>query len=250
MKRKNIKSRNKIYATYPLGTKSNLNDDTLKDEQSFEDNRYNTKEKDYFEDEKKYEDFNHKTEVFQIKNIHKTFDDGKVALKGVSFNLYKNEIFALLGHNGAGKSTLINILIGLYTSTSGSAIYDSYDILTSEGSQKFRKILGICPQHDVLFNDLTVEEHLELFCVFKSVDSSIISKEVTKVINEFGLEDKRYTKAENLSGGQKRKLSIAIAVVGGSSVIFIDEQTSGMAITSIRNLWNRLKKILHVKIKI
>ena len=248
VKRKNIKSRNKNYANFTLCTKSNLNDETLKEEQIIEDNKDITKQNDYFEDEKKYEDFNHKTEVFQIKNIHKTFDDGKVALKGVSFNLYKNEIFALLGHNGAGKSTLINILIGLYTSTSGSAIYNSYDILTPEGSQKFRKILGICPQHDVLFNDLTVEEHLELFCVFKSVDSSLISKEVTKVINEFGLEEKRYTKAENLSGGQKRKLSIAIAVVGGSSVIFLDEPTSGMDITSRRNLWNILKKSLNGKI--
>ena len=249
---KSIKSNNNKNDNYIIGIKNNLNDETLKRETfdiNYEDNIYNNRRKIYFEDEKKYEDFNHNDdEVFQIKNIHKTFDDGKVALKGVSFNLYKNEIFALLGHNGAGKSTLINILIGLYTSTSGSAIYDSYDILTSEGSQKFRKILGICPQHDVLFNDLTVEEHLELFCVFKSVDSSIISKEVTKVINEFGLEDKRYTKAENLSGGQKRKLSIAIAVVGGSSVIFLDEPTSGMDITSRRNLWNILKKSLNGKI--
>ena len=254
IEKKSIKTNNNKNCFTTCCTENNLNEDTIKKE-SFEGNyenyiynAKNKKNKDYFEDEKKYQDFIHKTEVFHIKDIHKTFDNGKVALKGVSFNLYKNEIFALLGHNGAGKSTLINILIGLYTSSSGSAIYDSYDILTSEGSQKFRKILGICPQHDVLFNDLTVEEHLELFCVFKSVDSSKISNEVNKVINEFGLEEKRYTKAENLSGGQKRKLSVAIAVVGGSSVLFLDEPTSGMDITSRRNLWNILKKSLNGKI--
>jgi ATP-binding cassette subfamily A (ABC1) protein 3 len=153
-----------------------------------------------------------------------------------------------LGHNGAGKTTLINILTGLYSSSSGSAFYNSYNILSSEGAEHFRKVLGICPQHDVLFNDLTVEEHLVMFCVFKSVDNSLISQEVLNVIKVFGLEEKRNTKVENLSGGQKRKLSIAIALVGGSSVIFLDEPTSGMDITSRRNLWNILKRNLNGKI--
>ena len=72
-------------------------------------------------------------------------------------------IFALLGHNGAGKSTLINILTGLYPTTAGSAIYNNENIITPEGLDNFRKYLGICPQHDVLFGDLTVEEHLEMF---------------------------------------------------------------------------------------
>ena len=189
-----------------------------------------------------------KEDILQIKDVHKIFGDKKVALNGVSFNLYRNEIFALLGHNGAGKSTLINILTGLYPCTSGSAMYNSYNILTTEGLDQFRKVLGICPQHDILFNELTVEEHLEMFCVFKSIDKSLIEKEITKVIKDFGLKEKRYTQAKNLSGGQKRKLSIAIALVGGSSVIFLDEPTSGMDITSRRNLWNVLKRCLNGKI--
>ena len=188
------------------------------------------------------------TDIFRIQNIYKIFNDGKKALNGVSFNLYKNEIFALLGHNGAGKSTLINILTGLYPTTAGSAIYNNENIITSEGLDNFRKFLGICPQHDVLFDDLTVEEHLEMFCVFKSVPKERIDSEITKIIEDFDLVNKRKTKACNLSGGQKRKLSICIALVGGSSVIFLDEPTSGMDITSRRNLWDILKRYANGRI--
>ena len=202
---------------------------------------------DFFENNIEYKN-NQPEDILQINDIHKIFEDGKVALNGVSFNLYRNEIFALLGHNGAGKSTLINILTGLYKCTSGSATFNSYNILTPEGLEQFRKVLGICPQHDILFNELTVEEHLEMFCVFKSIENSIIKKEIEKVLNDFGLIEKRYTKVKNLSGGQKRKLSISIALVGGSSVIFLDEPTSGMDITSRRNLWNVLKRCLNGKI--
>ena len=135
-----------------------------------------------FESEELYQTNNTQpTDTLRIENICKTFDDGKKALNGVSFNLYKNEIFALLGHNGAGKSTLINILTGLYPASGGSAIYNNQNIITVEGLDDFRKYLGICPQYDVLFDDLTVEEHLEIFCVFKSVQKKDIDSEITKV---------------------------------------------------------------------
>ena len=235
-------SNNKLFSVEStrISSQRNLKYDNDKTFEKNEDNEY-------FEDEKKYEEYNN-NDILQIKYIHKIFDDGKKALDGVSFNLYRNEIFALLGHNGAGKTTLINILTGLYQVTSGLAIYNSYNILSSDGIEKFRKFLGICPQHDILFNDLTVEEHLSMFCVFKSVDKSKIHYEVSKVIKDFGLEEEKNKKVESLSGGQKRKLSIAIAVVGGSSVIFLDEPTSGMDITSRRNLWDILKKSLSGKI--
>ena len=181
-------------------------------------------------------------DYLKIRKISKTFDDGKKALNSVSFNLYKNEIFALLGHNGAGKSTLISILAGLYPATSGYALYDNNNIISIEGHSKFRKYLGICPQHDVLFDDLTVKEHLEMFCVFKSVQKEKIPKEIYKILQDFDLLTKKDTKACHLSGGQRRKLSICIALVGGSSVIFLDEPTSGMDITSRRNLWDILKR--------
>ena len=193
--------------------------------------------------------------IFHVKNIKKDFGEKQV-LKGVSFDLLPNEIFVLLGHNGAGKTTLISILTGLINADSGSAMFNNYNVLSQENSEYFRKILGICPQHDVLFNDLTVEEHLELFYQFKSINNPIgypvlnlnISEEITKIIKQIDLEDKRTTRAGDLSGGQKRKLSIGLALVGGSKIIFLDEPTSGMDITARRNLWDILKKCSNGKI--
>ena len=196
-----------------------------------------------FQSEEFYQmNYTNPSDSLKIRNICKIFEDGKQALNNVSFNLYKNEIFALLGHNGAGKSTLISILSGLYPATSGHAIYNNKNIISSQGHSNFRQYLGICPQHDVLFDDLTVRQHLEMFCVFKSVPNNIIDEEINKILRDFDLLDKQDAKSCNLSGGQKRKLSICIALVGGSSVIFLDEPTSGMDITSRRNLWDILKR--------
>ena len=108
----------------------------------------------------------------------------------------------------------------------------------------FGKKIGICPQYDVLFNNLSVEKHLELFCEFKSVEKSQIPHEIDTIIKNVDLLEKRNSKASDLSGGQKRKLSIGLAMIGGSSIIILDEPTSGMDITSRRNLWDILKRSL------
>lgn len=176
----------------------------------------------------------------QLKDVKKTYDDGKQALKGVTLNLYKNEIFALLGHNGAGKSTLINILTGLYESSGGSVEYGGENIFDDIDS--FRKKVGICPQHDVLFEDITVKEHLELFSSFKGVTDSNLDEEIKSILQEMELLDKIDEKSQNLSGGQKRKLSIAIALIGRSEIIFLDEPSSGMDITNRRKMWDILKR--------
>ena len=184
----------------------------------------------------------------KIRNIIKTFGDGKTAVDGVSINLYKDEIFALLGHNGAGKSTLISILSGLYEATSGEAYYDGVNVLDDTQMDIFRTKLGICPQHDVLFDDLTIREHLSMFCYFKGVPSEKIEDEINKTLKDFRIEDIQDIIAKNLSAGQRRKLSIAIAIIGGSEVIFLDEPSSGMDITSRRNLWEILKRCTEDKI--
>ena len=155
----------------------------------------------------------------------------------------------MLGHNGAGKTTLINILTGLIRTSSGSISYKGIDnILSRQSLEDFRKTIGICPQHDFLFNDLTVEEHLELYCEIKSLERNKISQEIELVLNDIGLIDQRKLKASELSGGQKRKLSIGLSIVGGSSIIFLDEPTSGLDVTSRRNLWDVLKHCLKGKI--
>ena len=132
------------------------------------------------------------------------------------------------------------MLKGLYEATEGSAFYDGYDILDSNNMDKFRAILGICPQHDVLFDDLTIRKHLEMFCIFKGYTSNNIDNKINKTMHDFELDNIQNITAKNLSAGQRRKLSIAISLIGGSKVIFLDEPSSGMDITSRRNLWDIL----------
>ena len=195
-----------------------------------------------FQSEDIYKEMINPKDSLKIRNIVKEFDDGKVAVNKVNLNLYKNEIFALLGHNGAGKTTLISMLTGLYEATEGEAIYDNINILLPENVPIFREKIGICPQHDVLFNDLDIREHLGLFAIFKGVSAHSVEEEINRIIKDFQLEEVQYTLAKNLSAGQRRKLSIAISLVGGSEIIFLDEPSSGMDITSRRNLWEILKR--------
>ena len=183
-----------------------------------------------------------------LRDVTKVYGDGKMACNKISFNLFRNEIFALLGRNGAGKTSLINVLIGMFNATSGSAIYKENNILEEENMVQFRNKLGICPQHDILFPKLTVREHLEMFCYFKGFDITKIKDEVDNTLKDFRIHDIENILAGTLSAGQRRKLSIAISVIGGSEVIFLDEPSSGMDITSRRNLWEILKKIIEKRI--
>ena len=109
-----------------------------------------------------------------IKRLSKIFNTGKVTLKAVdnlSLTMYKGQIFAVLGHNGAGKTTAISLLTGLFERTSGKATAFGIDIF--EDMDEFRKILGICPQHNILFDTLTPEEHFEVFLLFKGETENI-----------------------------------------------------------------------------
>ncbi|GFT55691.1 ATP-binding cassette sub-family A member 3, partial [Nephila pilipes] len=167
----------------------------------------------------------------------------KVAVNDVSLNIYQGQITALLGHNGAGKTTTINILTGLYTPTSGSASINGLDILTD--TVRARRGLGVCPQHNVLYDTLTVEEHLKIYAAMKGVLWRNLNEEVTQVLNIVKLAEKRTELIKNLSGGMKRKLSLGIAIVGGSKVLFLDEPTSGMDVEARRSVWDALLEIRH-----
>jgi len=136
----------------------------------------------------------------------------------------------------------------MYDATSGQAIYKENNILDESQMKEFRNKLGICPQHDILFPQLTVREHLEMFCYFKGFDVNKIKEEVDNTLKDFRIHDIENVLAGTLSAGQRRKLSIAISVIGGSEVIFLDEPSSGMDITSRRNLWEILKKIIEKRI--
>ena len=244
-KEKDNNINNEKYTRNPKKT-NHYEDSSSKQLQKYE--KENNINKKNFESEDLYKDKTKPDDCLIVSNIVKAFEDGKVAVDHVNIKFYKDEIFALLGHNGAGKTTLISMLTGLYEATEGSAYYEGNDILDSNNMDEFRTKLGICPQHDVLFGQLTIREHLEMFCIFKGYESDNIDEEINKTLHDFELDNIQNVTAENLSAGQRRKLSIAISLIGGSKVIFLDEPSSGMDITSRRNLWDILKRQTEQKI--
>ena len=131
------------------------------------------------------------------------------------------------------------MLTGMLDITSGSATAYGHDIETEMDS--IRKFMGVCPQHDILFENLTVKEHLEMFATFKGMKSEDIDKEVKKLIEDVDLVEKTDYLSSTLSGGQKRRLSVAIAFIGGSKLIYLDEPTSGMDTSARRYIWTMLK---------
>ncbi|XP_038980603.1 ABC transporter A family member 1 [Phoenix dactylifera] len=179
-----------------------------------------------------------------IRNLHKVYMTKKgkcCAVNSLQLTLFENQILALLGHNGAGKSTTISMLVGLLPPTFGDALVFGKNIRTD--MDEIRKTLGVCPQNDILFPELTVKEHMEIFAILKGVEEDCLDRKVKNMIDEVGLADKVNTTVGALSGGMKRKLSLGIALIGNSKVIILDEPTSGMDPYSMRSTWQLIKKI-------
>jgi ATP-binding cassette, subfamily A (ABC1), member 3 len=165
----------------------------------------------------------------EVVNLRKSFGD-KTAVNGLNMSMYCGQITALLGHNGAGKTTTINMLTGAMAPTSGTATVAGKDIRTQ--MQEIRRDVGVCMQHDCLFPKLTVREHVEFFTrlkgVYRELPREEAEKHIDQAIEDVALSEKRHTRSSNLSGGMKRKLSVAIAFCGKSKLVILDEPTSGM----------------------
>uniref|UniRef100_A0A673C6A2 Cholesterol transporter ABCA5 n=1 Tax=Sphaeramia orbicularis TaxID=375764 RepID=A0A673C6A2_9TELE len=183
-------------------------------------------------------------EAIRISNIRKVYkekDNVVEALRGLTFDIYEGQITALLGHSGAGKSTLMNILCGICPPTAGSAsIYGSPVAEVAEGAE-MKQLVGICPQFNIIFDVLTVEEHLRIFAAIKGILPADIDAEVSKVLKDLDLEKIMGAQAKNLSGGQKRKLSVGIAILGDPKILLLDEPTAGMDPCSRHQVWSLLK---------
>uniref|UniRef100_W5LI09 ATP binding cassette subfamily A member 3 n=1 Tax=Astyanax mexicanus TaxID=7994 RepID=W5LI09_ASTMX len=178
----------------------------------------------------------------KIKHLAKVFKVGnksKKAVKDLTVNMFEGQITVLLGHNGAGKTTTLSMLTGLFPPSSGRAYINGYDIC--QDMALIRRSLGLCPQHDVLFDNLTVREHLLFYTQLKGYPRSKIPDEVDRIIRVLNLEDKRNSQSKTLSGGMKRKLSIGIALIGDSKVVMLDEPTSGMDPSARRATWDLLQ---------
>uniref|UniRef100_A0A8C7J3L6 P-type phospholipid transporter n=1 Tax=Oncorhynchus kisutch TaxID=8019 RepID=A0A8C7J3L6_ONCKI len=176
-----------------------------------------------------------------IRNLVKIYKQGaKLAVNHLNLKFYEGQITSFLGHNGAGKTTTMSILTGLFPPTAGTVYIKGMDIRTD--MDIIRKTLGVCPQHNVLFDILTVEEHVWFYGRLKGLSGDEVRKELDTLLEDVGLLHKRHEQTRNLSGGMQRKLSVAIAFVGGSKVVVLDEPTAGVDPYSRRGIWDLLLK--------
>ncbi|EDW30925.1 GL12595 [Drosophila persimilis] len=154
-------------------------------------------------------------------------------LAGVEFEI-------LLGQNGAGKTTTIHMLTGIIQPSDGTAFLNGYDIRHQLASA--RRSLGICPQQNILFNNMTVRDHIKFFSKLKGVrGSTAVNWEVSKYMRLMELEDKSRIAADKLSGGMKRKLSLCCALCGNTSIVLCDEASAGVDAAGRRSLWELLQ---------
>ncbi|XP_035980943.1 retinal-specific phospholipid-transporting ATPase ABCA4 isoform X2 [Fundulus heteroclitus] len=176
-----------------------------------------------------------------VQNLVKVFSScSSPAVDGLSINFYESQITAFLGHNGAGKTTTMSILTGMFPPTSGTATIYGKDIRTDMDS--IRTSLGMCPQHNILFRHMTVAEHILFYALLKGRPIAEAEEEVENMLQDLGLPHKRDELTQNLSGGMQRKLSVALAFVGGAKVVILDEPISGVDPYSRRSIWDLLLK--------
>ncbi|XP_030778416.1 ATP-binding cassette sub-family A member 5 isoform X1 [Rhinopithecus roxellana] len=183
-------------------------------------------------------------EAIRISSIQKTYrkkGENVEALRNLSFDIYEGQITALLGHSGTGKSTLMNILCGLCPPSDGFASIYGHRVSEIDEMFEARKMIGICPQLDIHFDVLTVEENLSILASIKGIPANNIIQEVQKVLLDLDMQTIKDNQAKKLSGGQKRKLSLGIAVLGNPKILLLDEPTAGMDPCSRHIVWNLLK---------
>eukprot|EP01132_Coremiostelium_polycephalum_P005371 gene5371-6702_t len=158
------------------------------------------------------------------------------AVKGLSLSMEKNQLFCLLGPNGAGKTTTLSMLTGLFGPSEGDAYIFGHSI--NSDMTKIRKFMGVCPQHDLLWSHMTGREHLELYAAFKNIPANRIKQEAEERLKEVGIMDIADQYTTVYSGGERRRLSVAIAMTGNPKIIFLDEPTTGMDTLARRQVWN------------
>ena len=175
--------------------------------------------------------------IITINNVCKNYKSKK-ALDCVSLEIKNGELFGLLGVNGAGKTTLIKILCGLTKKSSGSITISDYDL--DKEMDKIKEIIDISPQETSVANNLTVKENLEFFANIYGKNNTA---DIDEIVETFKLGEVLNQKAKTLSGGFKRRLSIAIALISKPKILFLDEPTLGLDVFARRELWNIIRKL-------
>ena len=179
------------------------------------------------------------SDAIRLEGLEKTYEGGKRALKGIDLRIPEGSIFALLGPNGAGKSTLINILAGLVVKTAGRAIVWGFDI--DEHPRNAKASIGVVPQELLFDSFFTPLETLELQAGLYGVPN--IRRRSMELLRKVRLDDKANVRTRTLSGGMKRRLLIAKAMVHNPPVVILDEPTAGVDIELRQMLWAYVREL-------
>ncbi len=174
-----------------------------------------------------------------VKNLKKQY--GKfLALKGISYEIKEGEIFGILGPNGAGKSTMIKILTCFHKPTSGTVAINKIPI---EAINRIKPLIGWVPQEETFYPNLTIKENLEYFASLYDLSKKEFKEGSEEILKLLQIEHKTNSLARSLSGGMKRRLSIAIALIHNPRILYLDEPTAGVDPVSRRALWDIIRKI-------
>ena len=173
--------------------------------------------------------------AFSVRELRKSYD-GHEALRGISFEIAEGEVFSLLGPNGAGKTTTIEILEGYRMRDRGEVEVLGFD--PGRAGSPFRERIGIVLQQSQLWPTLTVAETHKLFAGYYSRP-----RDIDEVIALVGLSEKRDARVKTLSGGQKRRLDLGVALVGNPDLVFLDEPTTGFDPAARRAAWEMIRSL-------
>lgn len=185
--------------------------------------------------------FDHDAPVIQVKDLDKTYPDGTHAVKKVSFDVEKGEIFGLLGPNGAGKTTIMRMLGTLHEPTQGHAKVLGFDVVSSAG--RLRRHMGFAMQ-EVGMDDLaTAEEMLRFHASLYGMPKALARRETSRLLKRFDLTKHARRRVMNFSGGMQRRLDLAVSLIHRPQVLFLDEPSTGLDPTSRSDLWNILREL-------
>jgi ABC-2 type transport system ATP-binding protein len=176
-----------------------------------------------------------------IHDLKKTYEGGKQALKGIDLQVEDGEFFALLGPNGAGKSTLIGITCGLVTKTDGTVVVQGHNIDTDGDNAKVH--IGLVPQEINADIFTTVEDVLYIQAGYYGISRKEAAPQIEMLLTRLALLDKRKSQVIELSGGMKRRLIIARALVHKPTLLFLDEPTAGVDVELRHDMWKFLREL-------
>ena len=178
--------------------------------------------------------------MLQVSGLRKSYS-GTEVVRGVSFGVASGECFGLLGPNGAGKTTTLRCCLGLTRSDGGTITLAGLPVPAA--AREARARTGVCPQFDNLDPDFTVSENLVVYGRYFGIDRRVMQGRVPRLLEFAGLEDKAGARLDTLSGGMKRRLTLARALVNDPQIIFLDEPTTGLDPQARHLIWDRLKSL-------